>query len=153
MLRMLNDHARCKRNGADGLSLRALVALCELAPAALLVVGSRAASLDERLAAQQHAPWFMRPPAHEKMGRAWHDNSEATELSSLCWLLPSMWTRAEAAERAERSFVAATAAAASERASSPTLEPMRIEATTAAAAAVPVTRLPYAGGSRMSDLD
>jgi len=77
----------------DGLTPRNLIRLLSYQPAALLVLGSRRQSLEERLTTQQHAPWFMRPPTRNNADRAWYDNSEQSSLSALCWMLRIAWSK------------------------------------------------------------
>jgi len=80
-------HLVDKQLANDGLSLQTLIAMFARQPAGVTVFGTRDKSIKQRVLAQQHAPWFLRPPTRTLLGRPWHQNSEATELSSLCWML------------------------------------------------------------------
>lgn len=87
------DHRVAKNDAGSGLSLRSTIALLARRPAHIAVFGSCQQSLEQRITAQQHAPWFLQPPTHNLAGRQWQENSEAVELSSLCWLLARFWRR------------------------------------------------------------
>lgn len=87
---IVDDHREAKSAGNAGFSLSAMIALLELEPQSIFVFGSAEQSIEKRITAQQHAPWFLAPPARTRMGRKWHENSEATQLSPLCWLIAKL---------------------------------------------------------------
>jgi len=91
--RVIVDYMEARRVRADGLTPRNLIMLLASKPAAMLVLGSRRQSIEERLVQQQHAPWFFRPPAKNNLDRPWYDNVEQSNISALCWMLPMIWKK------------------------------------------------------------
>lgn len=80
-------HRDLKLNVRSGFSIASMIALYEHAPRSVIVFGSREQSVDSRVVSQTLAPWYYAPPTKNSIGRPWYHNSEATELSLLCWLI------------------------------------------------------------------
>ena len=91
--RILEFHGKVKRYVRSGFSLAAMVSIAQSDPKSIVVFGSKHKSIDARVSGYCEAPWFLTPPSKTQVGRPWYQNSEATELSALCWILSKMWNK------------------------------------------------------------
>lgn len=91
--RLTEFHRNVKNYLRSGFSLAAMISLAQFDPKSIVVFGSKDKSIDARMSGYCEAPWFLTPPSKTQVGRPWYQNSEATELSALCWILASFWNK------------------------------------------------------------
>lgn len=91
--RIQDFHGKVKRYVRSGFSLAAMISIAQSDPKSIVVFGSKHKSIDARVSGYCEAPWFLTPPSKTQVGRPWYQNSEATELSALCWILSTMWNK------------------------------------------------------------
>lgn len=88
--RLTHAHREVKSNVRAGFSIPNIIALYQYTPRSVIVFGSREQSISNRIVAQSIAPWYYSPPTRNEAGRPWYNNSEAAELSMMCWLFPAL---------------------------------------------------------------
>ncbi len=91
--RLTEFHRNVKNYLRSGFSLAAMISLAQFDPKSIVVFGSKHKSIDARISGYCEAPWFLTPPSKTQIGRPWYQNSEATELSALCWIVGSFWNK------------------------------------------------------------
>lgn len=91
--KIVDLYTKVKTYVRAGFSLAAMISLQQSDPQSIVVFGSMAKSINARVSCSCQLPWFYMPPSKGQAGRPWYHNSDAIELSSLCWILKEFYEK------------------------------------------------------------